>query len=183
MINMENIIVKPQWITDLDQSKRSRMIDLILESIKDEGMLGFEEGHKQSIFNFVDDFSSRLSGNSCWLLQAEIGNELAYSVIMERWGNPTGSHIAELKKAIVNPKFRGNGLVLNAIFEILKKAEIENIDRFVIDVREGTRAEKLWRSLGFKEFGRIDDYSRYKGNSYRGVYMTALRSELLSKKP
>jgi ribosomal protein S18 acetylase RimI-like enzyme len=174
---MHNKTIKPDWIIDLDEARRDRTVKLLMESVHDEGMLGFEEADELKAKIFVADLAGRLNDNDCWLLQADAGNDLAYSVVMERWGNPTGAHIAELNKAIVNHKYRGGRLVMQAFSEILKKAETEGIEKFVIDVREGTRAEKLWRAIGFKEYGRLEDYSRHNGKKYAGIYMTAFRSE------
>jgi hypothetical protein len=154
---MQNNKIEPGWISNLDQARRERTIELMMDSAKDEGMLGFEEADELKVKEFVADLAAKLNGNGCWLLQADAGNDLAYSVVMERWVNPTGAHIAELKKAVVNHKYRGGRLVMQGFSEILKKAKIEGIDQFVIDVREGTRAEKLWRSIGFREYVRISD--------------------------
>ena len=152
---MQNINIEAGWISKLDEARRDRTIKLIMESVKDEGMLGFEEADEPKVKNYVVDLAARLNSNDCWLLQADAESDLAYSVVMERWVNPTGGHVAELKKAIVNRKYRGGKLVIQGFSMILKKAKTEGIDKFVIDVREGTRAEKLWRSIGFKEYGRL----------------------------
>jgi ribosomal protein S18 acetylase RimI-like enzyme len=174
-----NTPVSASWVTRFDSALHQETIALMLLSAEDEGMLGFESHHAAQVHEFVDNLSAKLN-NNCWLLQGYADGKLAYSVVMERWGNPTGAHIGEIKKAIVHPRYRGNGLVLQGLGEILKRAEREHIDRFVIDVRRGGRAEKLWRSLGFREFGRLDDYSRYLGQVYEGVFMSASRAELQS---
>lgn len=169
--------VNAAWVTRFDWALRQETIALILLSSEDEGMLGFERHHVEEVREFVDNLGPRLDKN-CWLLQGTANGELAYSVVVERWGNPTGAHIAEIKKAVIHPRYRGNGLVLQGLAEILKLAEREHIDRFVIDVRHGSRAEKLWQSLGFREFGRLDDYSRHCGTVHQGVFMSASRAQL-----
>lgn len=170
--------IASHWVQRLDAPLREKTAALLLMSAADEGMLGYEAHHTGKVRAFVDELAARLDPQSCWLLQAETEEQLIYNVVMERWGNPTGGHIAEIKKAFVHPQYRGGLLVRRALAAILEKAEQEHIEQFVIDVRAGTRAEKLWRSLGFREFGRLNDYSRHLGQTFQGVYMCGSRAEL-----
>jgi hypothetical protein len=102
---MHNKTIKPDWIIDLDEARRDRTVKLLMESVHDEGMLGFEEADELKAKIFVADLAGRLNDNDCWLLQADAGNDLAYSVVMERCRNPTGAHIPVWERTILD-RFR-----------------------------------------------------------------------------
>ena len=50
-----------------------------------------------------------------------------------------------------------------------------------LDVRENTRAHKLWGRMGFVSFGVLEDYARVGETSHRGHYMTQRVSDLAAR--
>jgi hypothetical protein len=57
---MQNVNIEAGWISKLDEARRDRTIKLIMESVKDEGMLGFEEADEPKVKNYVVDWLREL---------------------------------------------------------------------------------------------------------------------------
>jgi predicted GNAT family N-acyltransferase len=89
---------------------------------------------------------------------------------------PARKHIVEMKRCVIHEDFRGT-MLLDGLRAVLEKTEELGCDRVVIDVRSDG-PEKLWRRLGFEEFGRLADYARVRGNVIAGVYMQASTAQL-----
>jgi ribosomal protein S18 acetylase RimI-like enzyme len=92
-------------------------------------------------------------------------------VILSRSSMPNCRHIADLSKGVVHPSYRGSGLVARAFSEVVRLCQAQGIELLTLDVREGTRAHRLWQSFGFQTYGVLDDYARVDGVKHRGHYM------------
>ena len=80
-------------------------------------------------------------------------------------------HRAELAKGVVHPEFRGMHFVQLALREITRRAERLGVEQLVLDVREHTRAHRLWQFFGFETYGVLEDYARAQGRVHRGHFM------------
>jgi hypothetical protein len=61
----------------------------------------------------------------------------------------------------------------------LRKCQELKCEMIVIDVREPTKGYRLWKRLGFKEYGRLPDYARVKDTKITGIYMYAYVADTL----
>ncbi len=107
-------------------------------------------------------------------------------VAMTRAPTANQRHIAELTTGAVHPAHRGRGIVRDAFAGIVRRCEAVGIELLRLDVRADIPAEKVWRQMGFAEYGRLADYGRAGGESYQGVYLaqsvTDLRSRVIVEK-
>jgi ribosomal protein S18 acetylase RimI-like enzyme len=103
-------------------------------------------------------------------VRAESG-EVAGCVAISRPATANQRHIGELTTGAVHPGHRGGPVVTMAFREVVRRCEEIGIELLRLDVRAGIRAETLWRSYGFGEYGRLDDYGRIGAESYSGVYL------------
>lgn len=166
--------MKVLWVTRLSPGVKRHVAYLLDLSVFDQGILGFDDpGDKTAIDSYLKSLDGKLQSGNSWLLYASEDGVPVFMILMERLPHPTSHHLAELKKAIINPVHRGQGLIRLGAAEISKKAREQGIDTLLIDVRSGTRAAKLWQVLGFKVYGRLEDYARYRGHSYAGLYMSS----------
>jgi len=172
-----------RWLSDVTDSNKSQIQQLFLASIKDEGMLGFDESDIDQITSFVNKLAVKVAGNiSQVLLIIEESNATpAGIVVFTQTQHKTSRHIAELSKVIIDPDFRGSGILKNGLREVCLWALELGVSRFIFDVREGTASAKLWSALGFETYGRLEDYSHYKEQKYAGLFMTASIQDLLGK--
>lgn len=59
----------------------------------------------------------------------------------------------------------------------LSKCRELGVELVLLDVREGSAAEQVWKHMGFKVYGVLPDYSRVDGKSFAGVYMYMTTAE------
>lgn len=167
------------WTNHLSPDVARHVSQLLRVSVLDQGMLGFDQlGDDVSVAKYVRQLAIKLQPDEAWLFY---GLEQGFPVFMlsiERFPHPTSRHLAEISKAIIDPRWRGRGIVKRVLREVITKAREVGIGAFVLDVREGTRAAELWQLLGFRVYGRLDDYARYENHSYSGLYMAATLTEL-----
>lgn len=161
-----------RWNPELNSRGAAAVVELINATVQDDGTLGFAEPLSAPAAEaFVDSVAQRVKSGSSHVLLAMDGERPVLFVILTPFATPNCRHIAELSKGVVHPDYRGRGFARRAFIELVKKARSLGVEQFVLDVREGTLAHKLWSKLGFRTFGVLEDYARVKDISYRGHYM------------
>lgn len=158
----------------LDQHASAAIRTLIDATVADEGTLGFSAAMTDAQLRaFAETLQRRMDQGSTHMLLGTCAatDAAAFLVVLTQNTMPNCQHIAELSKGVVHPEFRGRGAVKVALREMVKKARSIGVEKFVLDVREGTRAHDLWKALGFTSFGVLEDYARVGGKTYRGQYM------------
>lgn len=110
-----------------------------------------------------------------WLSYKEIGS--AYTACID--GKPCGMAVLYLHRykklkhqslfaIIVDEKYRGQGIGTK-IFERLKQEAKEKfgVEILHLEVYEGNPAKKLYDRIGFKEYGRQEQFLKEKEGTYR----------------
>lgn len=170
---LTNLGITPEWVTDLSAEMADAIVALVDCAADDGGTLGYAQpiSAKDSAA-FVNSLRQRLSsGESHVLVGRADGGRLAFLVILTLNGMPNCRHRAELSKGIVHPDYRGRQCVQLAFSELVQRAAGLDVEQFVLDVREDSRAHRLWQHFGFESFGVLPDYARVQGVSYRGHFM------------
>lgn len=121
------------------------------------------------------------SGQTYVLTVRAASGEVVACVAINRPATANQRHIGELTTGAVHPDHRGGGVVTTAFREVVRHCEEIGIEVLRLDVRAGIRAERLWRSYGFAEYGRLDDYGRIGAESYSGVYLAQPVEQLKSR--
>lgn len=125
------------------------------------------------------------SGQTQLLTVRTESGEVVGCVAVSRPATANQRHIGELTTVAVHPGHRGGPVVTMGFHEVVRRCEEIGIELLRLDVRAGIRAETLWRSYGFSEYGRLDDYGRLGAESYSGVYLAQpvkqLKTMLLHK--
>ncbi|PFW54838.1 GNAT family N-acetyltransferase [Bacillus cereus] len=93
------------------------------------------------------------------LYVAKINNEVAGSVQLHLVTKPNGSHRAEICKLMTHPNFRRNGIGRLLMKKAEERAKQENRSLLVLDTREGDLSNRLYKSLGYKEVGKIPGFA------------------------
>lgn len=158
-------------------------IDLLNESINDNAILGFDS-------NQIKDLEDRYRKYLFICLELKLlqilivykdtnSRRIIATCQIKKSFQDTSSHIADIQKGIVSKEFRGDGLARNTLIEVAKKCIDSDIDLLTLDVRKNTSAQYLWLSYGFKEYGVLKSYSRFKGVEHEGVYLYQKSQDLL----
>ncbi|MEE9945622.1 MAG: GNAT family N-acetyltransferase [Pseudomonas asiatica] len=161
-----------QWLRQADSHTAPAIMQLINSTVGDGGVLGYE--HEMSAgqsVEFTASLQERIRGGDTHVLLGKAMAGPACLVILSRSSMPNCRHIADLSKGVVHPAYRGSGLVARAFCEVVRLSQAQGIELLTLDVREGTRAHRLWQSFGFQTYGVLDDYARVDGVKHRGHYM------------
>lgn len=174
--------VEYEWISGLDACDGSAIVGLINEAVADEGTLGYAAPMNVAEADaYVRSLNLRMASGDCHVFLVRVGGEPAFMAILSVTGMHNCCHRAEISKGIAVPRFRGRGLVDLAFREIVKRAEMLGVEQLVLDVREGTRAHRLWQRYGFQTYGVLEDYARFGGISHRGHFMAQTTASLRAR--
>lgn len=161
-----------QWLHRADSSIAQDIMKLINSTVGDGGVLGYEqEMSADQGADFTAALLTRIQGGDTHALLGRSPGGPACLVIVSRSSMPNCRHIADLSKGVVHPDYRGSGLVARAFVEIVQLCQTTGIELLTLDVREGTRAHRLWQRFGFHTYGVLEDYARVNGEKHRGHYM------------
>jgi GNAT superfamily N-acetyltransferase len=155
---------------------------LLCTTVQDGAILGIDHAACDSAETaYLQGLRQSLAQGSVHLLIGSIDGRLVLSCLMRQQQLPTTAHIAELQKGVIAPECRGRGLLRPAFRAIVEKAGTLGVQLLTLDVREASPAHRLWRSMGFRTFGLLEDYARFEGQSYRGHYMQQRVQDLAAR--
>lgn len=159
------------------------ILNLLEMSTADGAILGFQKKLTETdANNYKSDLMDQIQGGTLKLLIAHTdSNEVVLNCFLKGSLQDTTRHIFDLQKGFIHPDLRGTGLLPKAMYFIAKTAKDHAVDVLTLDVRDGTPAHRLWKRVGFKTFGIMDDYSRYEGKSYLGHFMSIRTDDLLKQ--
>lgn len=174
--------VKYGWISGPNACDGRAIVGLINEAVADEGTLGYAAPMTAAQADaYVAGLNLRMASGDCHVFLVHVGGEPAFMAILSVSGMPNCRHRAEISKGVAARHFRGRGLVDLAFREIVKRAETLGVEQLVLDVREGTRAHRLWQRYGFQTYGVLEDYARFGGVSHRGHLMVQTTASLRAR--
>ncbi len=73
--------------------------------------------------------------------------------------NPNSPHRAEVQKVLVHRRARGRGIGTGLMAAVEDLARAEGRWLLILDTQRGSDAERLYRRLGWQEFGVVPDHS------------------------
>ena len=121
--------------------------------------------------NFVKPFSVA-DGTAWWTsraadvsagtirpIVARAGGRIAGVVLLVLSRNPNSQHRAEVAKVLVHRRHRGRGIGSGLMAALENVARAEGRWLLILDTQAGTDAERMYRRLGWLEFGVVPDHS------------------------
>ena len=94
------------------------------------------------------------------VLVASIDGKIAGTVQLDCDTPPNQPHRAELRKLIVDPRFRNRGIARALMVAIEAIAAARGRSLITLDTRTGDKAEPLYASLGYVTVGIVPGYAR-----------------------
>lgn len=171
------------WPTMLSPLRKRRIVDLLNAILATETQIGFpgvmpmEEG-----LAFVNNLQEEITANNCLLFNILHGDgEVVGMAILKRDLQPNCKHVVEVCKGMIHPKFRGEGVMEAAFLEIGEKCLEQGMELLKLDVRKGTKAEQVWKFIGFKTYGHLEDYAREDGQVFAGAFMCQYACDLIKR--
>jgi ribosomal protein S18 acetylase RimI-like enzyme len=108
---------------------------------------------------FWQDTARDVAAGSKVLLAGWVDGELAGTVTLALAWPQNQQHRAEVTKLLVHPSGRRHGLARRLMARLEVEAMRLGRTLLTLDTREGDKAEKLYRSMGWIEYGRIPGYA------------------------
>lgn len=101
-----------------------------------------------------------LRADSLVMLVARQGEAIAGTVQLDYDTMPNQRHRAEVRKLLVHPAFRRQGIARALMTELERHAHGLQRRLLTLDTRTGDHAEPLYTALGYRTAGRIPGYAR-----------------------
>ena len=92
------------------------------------------------------------------LFIAKINQKVAGSIQLHLMTKPNGRHRAEICKLMTHPDFRRHGIE-RALMQIAEERAKQENRSLIVDTREGDPSNHLYKSLDYREVGKIPAYA------------------------
>ncbi len=105
--------------------------------------------------NLVDDIK-RIKLQKILRIVVEADGKVVGSCRFRKLSSPIKQHIVEINGMVVNENFQGQGLSSKMMEYGFLWAKKQKMEIAVLSVREGTKAEKIYKHMGFKVYGKLN---------------------------
>lgn len=154
-ITMANPIILER-VTKMTNNYQKELSDLLINIVESEASVGFLPPlNKTEAFNYWKN----IVGLDEILVIAKLENEIVGTVQIQMCRKENGKHRAEIAKLMTHPNYQRMGIgrmLMQAAEQIAKE---QSISLLVLDTREGDVSNKLYKSIGYIEGGRIPSYA------------------------
>lgn len=133
---------------------------LLHACVHDGASIGFVLPHSaaDSAAFWTDKVSPGVQAGSRLLLAARRGAMIVGSVQLDYDTPPNQPHRAEVRKLLVHPDFRRQGIAQLLMAELERRARALGRTLLTLDTRTGDKAEPLYASLGYRTVGVIPGF-------------------------
>jgi GNAT superfamily N-acetyltransferase len=100
-----------------------------------------------------------VAGGAIRPIVARVDGRVVGVVLLVLSRNPNSPHRAEVQKVIVERRARGRGIGSGLMRAVEELALTDGRWLLVLDTQSGTDAERLYRRLGWQEFGVVPNHS------------------------
>jgi ribosomal protein S18 acetylase RimI-like enzyme len=138
-------------------------LGLLLQACVHDGasvsfVLPFTEGDSEAFWS--ENVLPAVRSGGRFLLVAQQRGRIAGSVQLDCDTPPNQPHRAEVRKLLVHPDFRRQGIARALMIELERLATELGRSLLTLDTHTGGKAEPLYASLGYHTVGVIPGYSR-----------------------
>jgi L-amino acid N-acyltransferase YncA len=174
-----------RWAKGFNEQEVNGIVDVMNAIIEQETIIGYTTKlDRETGAKMIGELGEEAAQESCHvLLGYDQAGTVQGMVILRQNKQPNCRHIAELSKGIIFPGSRARGLLRSALQEVAFKCQALGVELLTLDVRAGTRSEKLWRAVGFQAYGKLEDYARVNQQVHAGYFMSQYVSDLLKHLP
>jgi len=160
------------WPSRIDDELRPLLVGLLERVLAHDDTVGYPGPiSRAEAEQVVDELDRDLAYQRCHLLICRLDGRVVGRCTLSPSGSPNTAHTGWISRAMVDPDLRTANLLPLACGHIVERCRALGLDVLCLDTRVGSRAAKLWQALGFREFGRLPDYSRIGAARYEGSYL------------
>lgn len=143
------------------RARRSQWVDLLADAVTGGASVGFVlPPDRDALAAFWDGIADDIARGERVVYAVERGGRIVGSVQVAPCLKPNGRHRAEIQKLVVLSTARGCGIARTLMAAAEAHAARAGWWLLVLDTREDSTAELLYRKLGWNETGRVPDYAR-----------------------
>lgn len=143
------------------------LTNLLRECVESGSSVGFlAPAQNETLENYWAEVQKDIIKGEKILLALYFENRLAGTVILSETGKINGRHRISLEKLMVHEAQRGKGFGRKLIEEAENKALELDKTLILLDTRKGDTAEKLYRKMGYTEYGEVPDYALGSDREY-----------------
>lgn len=130
---------------------------LLRQLVADGAALGWVDPPEPGeVAGLLRDVAAASAQGDASLTAAWIGGSLAGLGYWQRYARPTHRPNADIQKVAVAPSYQGLGVGRLLMTELISSATSAGIEVLTLDFRgDNERAARLYRSMGFTEYGRL----------------------------
>lgn len=149
-------------VTSVETATSEALSELLIDVVEDGASVGFLPplGKEDA-----DRYWQAVIQPGVLLWIARKNEETVGTVQLHLAMKPNASHRAEVAKLMVHPKHRQNGIATLLMRKAEEAARAAGRSLLVLDTRFGDPSNRLYRSLGYVEAGRIPKYARSASGS------------------
>ncbi|MFI6149629.1 N-acetyltransferase [Streptomyces sp. NPDC051109] len=168
--------MKPEKITVLDGREWTRDPEavhrILADLIAGGAALGWvDPPSRDEVAQLLDQVLSAAEAGDAALRVAYLGGRLVGLGYWRRYARPTHRPHADLEKLAVDAAAHGRGIGRALTAALVADARAAGIEVLTLDVRgDNTHALRLYRSLGFTEYGRLPDFVAVGERRYDKVF-------------
>ncbi|MSQ42716.1 MAG: GNAT family N-acetyltransferase [Chloroflexi bacterium] len=144
-------------ILSLDEATKASLASILVRVVNDGAAVGFLAPLDP---NEAEAYWARLPRTDARLIVATIGATVVGTAQVHLAGQANGRHRAEVAKVLVDPAWQRQGIGRTLIAHAEAIARNHGRTTLVLDTREGDPSNRLYRSSGWREIGRIPEYAR-----------------------
>lgn len=152
---MNNIVVRKMMLNDQFDLKKNVYPNMPLEMIEN---------------NVKNNVKAMDEGSNWVYFVATIDNEVVGTMYLEIGVNSLNKHIGELFSVVTGEAFQGRGVCKALLSETIKYALSKNLEKIILTVRGGTKAETVYQKLGFTKYGELPNGLKELDKYYNKVY-------------
>jgi GNAT superfamily N-acetyltransferase len=143
------------------RARRPELAELLADAVSGGASVGFlSPSEPPALALFWDRVADDVARGERIVFVAERGGRIVGTVQVAPCMKDNGRHRAEVQKLLVHGSVRRAGIARALMAAVEAHAARAGWWLLLLDTRESSAAETLYRALGWTEIGRVPDYAR-----------------------
>lgn len=142
------------------RARRAEFVALLRDAVDGNASVGFVQPLAQTALDaYWNAVADEVEAGGRTVLAVEQGGRIAGSVQLAPCTKDNGRHRADVQKLLVHSGARRRGLARALMDAVEVQARTQGIRLLLLDTREASAAESLYRRSGWTAFGTVPDYA------------------------
>jgi len=143
------------------RARRREFVDLLVDAVAGGASMGFLlPPDRATLERYWNGVAADVAHGERFVFMVERGGRIVGSVQLAPCAKDNGRHRAEVQKLLVHSTVRRRGIAGALMSAAEAHAARAGWWLLLLDTREGSTAESLYRNFGWIEIGYVPDYAR-----------------------